>query len=557
MEMAPGKSIDSPDFTPQQRREMALAYTMVELTNLMSGKAWDIDRHSKQQNFHITKDKNGKTIVEIGIFDTGAQRAAPTDKEKELLGKFLIAVFKEQQKGKDSNLSEFMLAKIKKFEKAGKDVNYVSDVQRGLLAISDVMKHMNTPENPNGMAEGLKTCFEALWKNNLIDKKLYNTLIKETAKSMLTNPKFGKSVVQAFMKPSESKDKIEINLSHDNIRAKEQIKASVQANKPEHETEKIELEKTRIRPKPLTPREKVEKFLASKGFEIKTVDGKQQKDYMLLTPDDAWLKTQYNQEGRSIESYFNHQAEATEKKADMLMGTNNGYTAIYFAKENIYVVSPSYKLASAMYYEPNCKNVGYGVMFSNGECFVNSDAKNQEWKDIVKRVNEQEKTQEHAKSKEEESVQVAPKQEISSEEEKKKRVLELSGRMGKASDYIQQSPETIQQTIGHKKAQTEQTQTATQVSPTTVTPQSQATALSHTEPSSTESQEKVNDLKGKAKWQFFKDLRNGVNQFLVKAGIQLSQEKTISPAQVQVQNNISSISNVQQMKMTKDKGMGR
>ena len=371
MEMAPGKSIDSPDFTPQQKHDMALAYTMIEMTNLMSGKAWDIDRHSKQQNFHITQDKDGKPVVEIGIFDTGAQRAAPTKDEKELLGRFLIAVVKEQQKGKDSNLSEFMLEKIKKFEKAGKDVNYVSDVQRGLLAISDVMKHMNTPENPNGMAEGLKTCFAALHKNKLIDNKLYKTLIKETVKAALTSPKFGKSVAEALLQPTESKDNITVNLSKDNTKAQQQIKASVRADKPEHETEAIELEKTRIRPKPKTPREQVEKFLADVNMPKET--------YLLLTPEDSCLQTTYLNTGRSIEGYFNAQEEAKQKGAKILMGTNNGYTALYFAEQNIYVVSPGYELANKMYYKAGCKDVGYGVMFSNGEKFTNSAFKQDEW----------------------------------------------------------------------------------------------------------------------------------------------------------------------------------
>ncbi len=547
MEMAPGKSIDSPDFTPAQRREMALAYTMIELTNLMGGKAWDIDRHSKQQNFHVTKDENGKTVVEIGIFDTGAQRAAPTDKEKELLGKFLVAVVKEQQKGKDSNLSEFMLAKIKNFEKAGKDINYVSDVQRGLLAISDVMKHMNTPENPNGMVEGLKTCFGALLKNKLIDEKLYNTLIKETAKSMLTNPKFGKSVVQAFMKPTESKDKIEINLSQDDARAKEQIKASVQADKPAHETEKIELEKTRIRPKPLTPKEKVEKFLASKGFEIKTVNGEQQKDYMLLTPDEAWLKTQYNQDGRSIETYFNH-ADAAKEKADILMGTNNGYTAIYFAKENIYVVSPSYELGSAMRHEPNCKDVGYGVMFSNGEKFVNSESKNKEWEDIVKRVNEREKLQEQAKSKAVESVQAAPKPEMSGDEDKKKLILELSGRTASGSNRAMKSPETMQQAIEQTQNKAEEIQIAApaqyEAAPTTVTPRSQDAVSPQAEPLSETSQQKVSNLSPREKGRFFHKLRMGVNTILAKADKSKNNTQTKAPQQL----------SVMQIKAAKDKG---
>lgn len=248
MEMAPGKSIDSPEFSPEQRRDMALAYTMVELTNLMGGKAWDIDRHSKQQNFNVTKDENGKTVVEIGIFDTGAQRKAPTKQEKKLLGKFLVAVLKEQSSGKDTNLSEFMLAKIKKFEKAGKDINYVSDVQRGLLAISDVMQYMNTPQNPNGIAEGLKTCFGTLQKNQLIDKKLYNTLVKNIAITAIANPKFGVSMAKTLLESTESKDNLSINLAKDNERINQQIKASVNIDKPAAETEKIELNKTSIKP---------------------------------------------------------------------------------------------------------------------------------------------------------------------------------------------------------------------------------------------------------------------------------------------------------------------
>lgn len=283
MEMAPGKSIDSPEFTPAQRREMALAYTAIELSNLMGGKAWDIDRHSKQQNFHVTKDEQGKTTVEIGIFDTGAQRPAPTKDEKKLLGKFLVAVVKEQQQGKGGNLGEFMLQKIKKFEKAGKDVNYVSDVQRGLLAISDVMQYMNTPEHPNGMAEGLMTCFKVLKDKEVIDNGLYKTLIKETAKTVLKSPSFAKKALNAVIHPTESTDDLKINLSNSNDKINQQIKSSQRVDKPKYETEKIELNKTRIRPKPKTPQEQVESKLEQLGID--------KKSYMLLTPNDKWLKT--------------------------------------------------------------------------------------------------------------------------------------------------------------------------------------------------------------------------------------------------------------------------
>lgn len=547
MEMAPGKSIDSPDFTAAQRREMALAYTMVELTNLMSGKAWDIDRHSKQQNFHVTTDKNGKTIVEIGIFDTGAQRAAPTNKEKELLGKFLIAVLQEQQKGKDSNLSEFMLAKIKKFEKAGKDVNYVSDVQRGLLAISDVMKHMNTPENPNGMAEGIKTCFATLYKNNLIDDRLYKTLIKETVKTALTNPKFGKSVAEALLQPTESKDHLAVNLSNDNIRAEQQIKASVQADKPAYETEKIELEKTRIKPKPLTPEQSVEKTLTDMGID--------RKSYLLLKPDDAWLKTQYNEGGHSIKVYFEGKEEAAKEGVNMLMGTNNGHTAVYFAKENIYVVSPSYELSYALHYKAGCKNVGYGVMFSNGEKFVNSEVYNQKWKDVKEYVENQEKLREQAKVQETTNTQTNTAFSPSSKKDKIKKIMELSGRTDAKPSFAIQTPTSEQvKSAAHETLQPVQTVTVPQQQTNPASQNAQATStLSKPQDISALSAEKVADMAPKEKGHFFHKLRMGINIILAKAEAQLSPEKTVFQTKTQT-NTSQQQSNVAQLRMAKDRG---
>ena len=434
MEMAPGKSIDSPDFSPEERREMALAYTMVELTNLMGGKAWDIDRHSKQQNFHVTTDKNGKKVVEIGIFDTGAQRPQPTNKEKELLGKFLIAIAKQQMSGADNNLGEFMLERIKKFEKAGKDVNYVSDVQRGLLAISDVMKHMNTPQNPNGMADGLKTCFKVLYQNKIIDQKLYKSLIKETAKSMLKSPKFGKAVADCLLHPSESTDRLSITLSKDDTRAEQQIKSSVQADKPAYETDKIELEKTRIRPKPkeLTPQEQVEKTLTELGVE--------RDSYMLITKSEAqYLKTQYNDGARSIDGYFDNNEDVARTGGKILYCGNNGYTAAYFAEQDVYVVSPSCKLQNALYCKAGSKQTNLGVMFSNGECLYGdgyyTKIKQAEWDKAVQYVKQQEASKEQAKAQE-----VAPKQTNGGQETNKKQiVLALSGRTGQQQNYSVQS----------------------------------------------------------------------------------------------------------------------
>ena len=521
MEMAPGKSIDSAEFTSEQRRDMALAYTVIELTNLMGGKAWDIDRHSKQQNFNVTKDENGKTIVEIGIFDTGAQRAAPTNKEKELLGRFLVAVLKEQQKGNDSNLSEFMLSKIKKFEKAGKDVNYVSDVQRGLLAISDVMKYMNTPENPNGMAEGLKTSFGVLRKNNLIDETLYKTLIKQTVKTALTNPKFGKSVVETLSQSAESKDQISINLNKDRSKIDEQIKSSIHVDKPKHETEIIELGKTRIKPKPLTPEQQVEKTLSNMGIE--------RKSYMMLTSSDSWLEMPYNQEGHSIKGYLNRQEEAAKNGVNMLMGMNNGYTAVYFAKENIYVVSPSCELGYAMQRNSECKNVGYGVMFSNGEKFKNSDIKNSEWENVVKYVKANEKGQQQNKETNNQSNSLS---EVS-QGDKVKKAFELSGRGGTNPVHAIAADEKaviLEQGVQNNNANAPQVKTEPQIS----------------------SAEKVADMSEKEKGKFFHKLRMGINTILHKKAQDGLSVQPMSKTQTNIQQP-----NTAQMKISNDRGGGR
>ena len=382
MEMAPGKSIDSPDFTPEQRREMALAYTIIEMTNLMGGKAWDIDRHSKQQNFYITEDKNGKKIVEIGVFDTGGQREAPTNNEKKMLGKLLISVVKEQLKGEKGNLSEFMLEKIKKFQRSGKDVNYISDVQRGLLALSDVMKYMNTPENPNGMVDGLKTCFEVLRTNKLIDETLYSALIKETIKTALTSPKQAMSALSLISHPAPSKDQISICLDKDSSKIKKQRNTSVKQDKPQEETNKIELEKTRIKPKPKTPKEKVVDTLRKWGIE----DG----SYMIITPEDNVYTEYHGANGltaRDCKGYFTDGAEEIQKNnTDVVYGSNNGLVGAYFA-EGVYVVSANDALERALY--NNGKNVGLGVILSNGEGFVYNNAtpntyRNEEWKKIKK-----------------------------------------------------------------------------------------------------------------------------------------------------------------------------
>lgn len=124
----------------------------------------------------------------------------------------------------------------------------------------------------------------------------------------------------------------------------------------------------------LSPREQVDAEMAKYGIA--------KGSYMLFSAEDKNLETGYGATSlRGVGAYLHNQKQAQEAGADTIMGQNNGLTAVYFAKEDVYLVTANPQVAEAMHYS-GCKDVGLGVMFSNGEKIINDAGKQAEWQQV-------------------------------------------------------------------------------------------------------------------------------------------------------------------------------
>ena len=187
MDMAGGNPLTSNDISEQEKHDMAIAYTTLELSILLSGEKWDTDRHAGQQNFQELYNPDFKEFC-IGIFDTGAQmKNTPNKKEKIAFGYLLYELVNGIAHGQ--NLNDILNDKITKLDKVGNklhlDTLYIDGIQRGLMALSDIKKKKKEIKDENGKViqeakslnkDDLQNIVMAIINSGVIDKTVVRTV---------------------------------------------------------------------------------------------------------------------------------------------------------------------------------------------------------------------------------------------------------------------------------------------------------------------------------------------------------------------------------------------
>jgi hypothetical protein len=242
MELARGKTLDKASTSSEEKRKMALAYVAIELTNLFKGDVWDIDRHMGQQNFDKISDGN----YNINIYDTGAQmNKAPGKTDKILLAEVLYGLIRAARTSMP--MDQQILKTIKNMDKLETylkvDTNYVADVQKGLLALSDIIEYQKEIKDKDGniiqeslslSEEDLSNVLEAVFENPSAEKTIKMSLAGKVMLNKLRPLRKGwiSSLQEGVKKNSKNPVKIELKpfISETN---------SVNFDKPESEISDI------------------------------------------------------------------------------------------------------------------------------------------------------------------------------------------------------------------------------------------------------------------------------------------------------------------------------
>ena len=220
MDMARGKTLDKIHVSAEEKRKMALAYVTIELTNLFKGDVWDIDRHMGQQNFEQISNSEYK----INIYDTGAQmNKAPNKTDKILLADVLYGLIRAARTGLP--MDQQILKTIKNMDKLEKylniDINYVADVQKGLMALSDIIEYQKEIKDKDGnitqerltlTENDLANAIEAVYENPSCEKTIKMSLTGKVLLNKLRPLRKGwiSSLREGIKKKSINPVKVEI-----------------------------------------------------------------------------------------------------------------------------------------------------------------------------------------------------------------------------------------------------------------------------------------------------------------------------------------------------------
>lgn len=198
MEKAEG--IDFKDLDQPYKKAAAKAVFTMELANMLSGERFDSDRHAGQYKF------DAKTNT-IGVFDTGSISVVePTEKEKKVLGVVLANTVKTLMNGDGSEAASTLCAEIdkgiaafyKKEIEEGKPIPpYLSEFQRGLLALTDFHKEIPAKELGVCLMQALNTGKHQLDKD--IYKGFTQAMLEQKADSRMEISDFAATCAGAIM----------------------------------------------------------------------------------------------------------------------------------------------------------------------------------------------------------------------------------------------------------------------------------------------------------------------------------------------------------------------
>ncbi len=204
MEFGKGKSLSKVECSDDERKKLAMGYVATELSVLLGGRSWDIDRHGGQQNFDVKRDENGNiTSVDINIFDTGALRVPPSDEEKVIAAKFLSNVVKAVYNG--DSLNDVMFEEVQKLEEKGINADYVSDIQRGCIALNDIMEYQKEEKDENGnvVKEAKRLSgdeFVSIFKGIIKSGKADHLMVDNLMSDIMNDKKFIANVMLSQLK---------------------------------------------------------------------------------------------------------------------------------------------------------------------------------------------------------------------------------------------------------------------------------------------------------------------------------------------------------------------
>ena len=179
--MEEAKGVDFKDLEQPYKKAAAKAVFVTELSNMLSGKRFDSDRHAGQYKFDTTTNT-------IGVFDTGSiSIVEPTKKEKYVLGVVLARTIQKLAKSSEKTPAVVLCEEIDKgiehfYAKEIKENKpippYLSDFQRGLLALTDF--HQEIP------AKELSVCIMQALNNgkHKLDSEIYRGITEMVMKNL-------------------------------------------------------------------------------------------------------------------------------------------------------------------------------------------------------------------------------------------------------------------------------------------------------------------------------------------------------------------------------------